>query len=484
MSIPNDITNGKVKGGIEHKWLVFASTATTTIMSTLDSSIVNIALPVIRAEFQAEIVVIEWVVISYLLIITALLMIFGRLADLYGRKKIYIIGIIIFMAGSALCAISNSVVTLIISRGIQGLGASCIMANGLAIITDVFPARERGKVLGLVGTTVAFGLSSGPIIGGVITSYLGWRFIFLINLPIGAVALYLASKFLVKSTRQKKAYFDLPGAVILAVSLIAMLLAFTKYQNWGTVAFITLLGTSVIFLAVFIRIESTASHPMVALSLFKDNRFAYANLAAFLNFTGRFSVVFLFPFYLVELRGMEPSTAGLLMTPVPLLIAIIAPYSGSLSDRIGTRILTTSGMLVTTAGFILFAFLKYDTSFIYMLTALVLMGIGSGLFGSPNTSTIMGSVPKIKLGIGAAMVSLVRNLGMIIGIAWSGALFHALSGAKEHLNSAEEFIPAFSTVMVIAIIFTFSAAVVSFKRAEMPIIHHYGKEKIYTHDSS
>ena len=209
---------------------------------------------------------------------------------------------------------------------------------------------------------------------------------------------------------------------------------------------------------------------MIDLNLFRDNRFLYSNLAAFFNFAGRFSLVFLFPFYLVDLRGMEPSTAGLMMTPVPLIMAVVAPYSGSLSDRIGTRLLTTSGMVVTALGFSMLFILKQNTSLIYIISALLLMGVGGGMFSSPNTSTIMGSVPKNRLGNAGGMASLVRNIGMIVGVAWSGALFHALAGSDEQFYAAESTIPALLAVMKISVILILCAAMFSFLRKEI-VIH-------------
>lgn len=436
-------------------------------MATLDASIINIAIPVIRAHFAVKIIVIEWVVVAYLLTITSLLMIFGRLADLYGRKRIFIAGVIIFTAGSAFCAVSQSITALILSRILQGVGASCVTANGLPIITAVFPPQERGKALGWIGTSVAFGLSAGPVLGGVITTYLGWRYIFLINLPIGVIALFLARKFLTESERQKDTRFDFSGAVTLTIALISFLLAFTQYQNWGVTAFAGLLICSVIFTWLFITAERKSPQPMIDLNLFKDDRFTLASLAAFLNFAGRFSIVFLFPFYLVDLRGFEPAAAGLLMTPVPLCMALAAPYSGSLSDRIGTRVLTTIGMIISALGFAVFVFIDEHSTLPIMLAALILIGIGGGIFSSPNTSTIMGSVPKNRLGNAGAMANLVRNLGMIVGITWSGVLFHALTESGNSGMMLDKVVPAFSTAMIISALILLAAAFASFKRREM-----------------
>ncbi len=444
--------------------------ALSIIMSTLDSSVVNVALPVIRAEFDAGIKLIEWVITSYLLTITAFLMVFGRMADMYGRKRIFMGGIAVFTLSSAACAFSNSIYWLIAARSLQGMGAACLMANGNPIVTEVFPQHQRGRILGLVGTTVAIGLTSGPVLGGVITTYFGWRYIFLFNLPIGALTMYFAQRFLPRGERQKTARFDFSGAAAMTLALISMLLLLTKFEQWGAAVSVILSVFVLSLFYIFILIERKAAAPMIELSLFRDNRFSHANLAAFLNFAARFSVVFLLPFYLMDLRGMLPSQAGILMTPVPLMFALIAPISGSLSDKIGTRLLTTAGMLLTAVGLGMLVLIGESSSIWFILSSLMLMGIGGGLFSSPNVSTIMGSVPLERLGNAGAMTALVRNLGMIVGVAWSAAVFIAVSGHElEFAGSPETFVPAFRVTMIIAMALAFLSALISYIRGEITI---------------
>ena len=455
---------------IEHKWLVFGVVALSIIMNTLDASIVNVALPVMRAEFKADITVIEWVVTSYLLTITALLMVFGRMADIYGRKRIFSLGIALFTIGSALCALSNTIYWLIASRALQGVGAACTMANGNPIVTEIFPPQQRGKVLGWVGTTVAVGLSAGPVLGGVITTYFGWRCIFLFNLPLGIAAYYFTRKYLPRAEVSGNARFDFAGAITLTLTITALLLALTEYANWGIAAAISLGVIFILLLASFIYTEGKAKAPMIELGMFRDNRFSHANLAAFLNFAARTSVIFLLPFYLVDFRGLLPSQAGLLLTPVPLLFAFIAPISGSLSDRIGTRLLTTSGMLMTALGFSLLAFIQKDSGVIFILASLTITGIGGGLFSSPNVSTIMGSVPPNRLGNAGAMSALVRNLGMIVGVAWSGAMFTAIRGhGNEFIHTSDRTVPALQATMVVSVVIALLSAWASFRRGEIHI---------------
>lgn len=454
----------------KRKWLIFSVVALTIIMATLDASIVNIALPVIRADFNVGITIVEWVVIAYMLTIVSLLMISGRLADIYGQKKIYIAGIIIFVVGSGLCALSSTINELIVFRAIQGLGAACSMANGNAIITNVFPPQERGKALGLVGASVAVGLSSGPVLGGMITTYFGWRYIFLFNLPLGIIALIFAIVVMRESRHAKGAEFDLRGAFTLSAALITLVLSLTKYPDWGFIFSSVLLGISLIGFFIFVKIEKRVKDPMIDLALFRDDKFAYANLAAFLSFTARFAVIFLIPFYLVDLRGLQPNIAGLILTPVPLLFAVMSPPVGALSDKIGTRFLTTTGMIFSALGFAMLILIGTNTSILYIIVCMLISGIGGGLFSSPNTSTIMGSVPKDRLGNAGAMNALVRNVGMIVGIAWSGALFAAVRGHELAFEeSIGRIVPAFQAAMKVSVVIAIIAAYVSYRRGEIKV---------------
>ena len=281
----------------------------------------------------------------------------------------------------------------------------------------------------------------------------------------------MARTFLKQSEPIQGVKFDFLGAVSLTVALVAMLMGLTKYHELGAFNTISLICISILFFLVFIIVEMKAEAPMIDLKLFSDDRFSYANIAAFLNFTSRFSVIFLLPFYLVDLRGMKPSQAGLMLTPVPVLFALIAPFSGSLSDKIGTRMLTTAGMLITAVGLGMFMFIKDNSSIVFLLIPLILQGIGGGLFSSPNTSTIMGSVPRQRLGNAGAMTALVRNFGMVVGIAWSGALFMALKGYNAGFEeSIHRIVPAFQAAMKVSVVLALLSAAASFKRNEI-IVH-------------
>jgi EmrB/QacA subfamily drug resistance transporter len=418
-----------------------------------------VALPIIRAEFKASIILLEWVVTSYLVVITSFLMIFGRMADLYGRKKIFILGISLFTTGSVLCSSSSSIYALIAFRVIQGLGAASIGANALSIITDIFPPHRRGHAMGISVTTVAIGLSAGPVLGGLITHYWGWRFIFLINLPIGAIALISAQKFLPESERHPGTRFDFAGASIYTLALTVFLLAFTQYERWGIAFCAVLLVVSLALFLFFYKVETKVPVPMVDMALFRERRFLFGNLSGFLNFTSRFSLLFLMPFYLVELRMMKTSQVGFLMTPVPLMFAVVAPIVGALSDKIGSRPFTVSGLLLTAFGTSWLLFLKENSSIVFLVTALAFTGVGGGMFGAPNSNIIMGSVSRDRLGNAGAMITLARNLGTIVSVAWTGALFEEIRGHPANpLLANEKILPGIHACMKVAVVIMLIAA--------------------------
>jgi EmrB/QacA subfamily drug resistance transporter len=329
----------------------------------------------------------------------------------------------------------------------------------MAIITDIFPPHRRGHALGISVTTVAMGLSAGPVLGGLITHYWGWRFIFLVNLPIGLIALLSAQKFLPEGERHQDTRFDFVGAGIYTLALTLFLLAFTQYEKWGISSSGVLLLSSLALFVLFFKVESKAVAPMVDIALFRERRFLYGNLSGLLNFTGRFSVVFLMPFYLIELRMMKTSQVGFLMTPVPLMFAVVAPIMGALSDKFGSRPFTVAGMLLTTLGTALLIFLREDSSIVFLVLALAITGIGGGMFGAPNSNIIMGSVPRERLGNASAMITLARNLGTIVSVAWTGALFEEIRGhPADPLLATDKIIPGFHACMQVAIAITLLAA--------------------------
>lgn len=441
-------------GRIEYKWLAMAVVSIGTFMATLDASIVNVSLPSITSSLRTTLPVAEWVVAIYLLVITGLLLTFGRLADLIGRKPIYVTGIVVFTLGSAFCGFSPSVHWLIASRAIQAVGAAMIMANGPAIITDAFPVNERGKALGMIGTVVATGLTAGPAIGGFLVGAAGWPIIFFVNLPIGALGVVVAQTILRRGPRRWERHFDIPGALLLLISMSSLTLALSQGPLRGWDGFIqALLGVAVVGGILFILRERMAPHPTVDLTLFRNRLFAFANASAFINFIATFSVAFLMPFYLSRVLRLSPGQMGLILTSVPITVAVIAPISGSLSDRLGSRTLSSVGLLITSTGLFMLSRMGGSTSTPYLIGSLAMVGLGSGAFQSPNSSAIMGSVPQGMLGVAAGMLATMRNLGMVTGVAIMGAVYTGrLMGYQARLGAHQASVEAFQDAFLVAAI--------------------------------
>lgn len=409
-----------------NKWLAFISVGFGTFMSTLDGGIVGVSLPTITKFFQTTLATVEWAVLIYLMVILSLLISFGRLADMIGRKKIFITGFFIFTLASCSCGLSPSVLFLIISRALQGLGAAMIMANSPAIITTSFPAQERGKALGMLGSVVSAGLIAGPSLGGIITSTIGWRYIFFINLPIGIIAILIAW-IVIKETvepRQKQK-FDFIGTLIFILAVASIFYALNKGQEmgWNSITIILSFALFIIFISIFIIYELKNKQPILEFKLFRNRLFSAANASNFICFTALFMVIFLIPFYLERVGSFKILTVGLMMTTIPLTQMVIAPISGWLSDKIGSRFLSSTGLLIASLGIFLLGLVGKELSYLNIFFRLVIIGFGMGTFQAPNYSAIMGSAPKERLGFAASFMVTMRSLGMAIGVALSGAIF-------------------------------------------------------------
>ncbi len=404
-------------------------------MATLDSSIVNIALPTLTKELHADLYQVKWVVIVYLLAITCVLLPFGRLSDIYGRKRVMLSGFLVFIISSILCGGAPTLVSLVMARLLQGIGAAMLMANGPAIITATFPTGERGKALGILAMVVSSGLISGPSVGGALISSFDWRAIFFINIPIGMLGVFLAKKYLGKDPAPKsRATFDWTGAVL----QLLFILTFTVIMEPPAISIAGsdplplsrwLLATvCLLFGYLFYRFEQQAKSPLVDFSLFRIRSFWMANLGAFFTFVSFSAVFVLTPFFMEEVLRFTPDRAGLLMTAVPLTILVVAPVSGRLSDRLGTSGLCSFGALIAAltlfwmAGATGFGY-EPNISLVAMTTSLSLIGLSSGLFQSPNNSAIMEDVPFAKLSVASALLATFRNLGLVTGTGLSASLF-------------------------------------------------------------
>lgn len=394
-------------------------------LSTVDGSIVNVALPTLVRQLNTDFSVIQWVILGYLLTVTTLMLSIGRLGDLVGKKKLYIAGFIIFTSGSVLCGLSPNVYWLIAFRVLQALGSALIMALGMAIVTEAFPPNERGKALGISGAIVSVGIAIGPSLGGLILSALSWRWIFLVNLPIGVVGTAMVVKFV--STMEPKGHqkFDLAGAVTMFFSVLFLLLALTLGQQGGFFSspVYLLFGLWLVTMILFINIEYRSDHPMIRLDFFK-NSVLNVNLAnGFISFIGVAGTIILLPFYLQNILGHREIVVGLMLCVIPVSLGISSPIAGTLSDRFGSEKISTIGLILVFIGFYTASKLDSDTSVLEYILLTLPIGLGMGVFQSPNNSSIMGSVPREHLGIASSMISVSRTLGQTVGTAVLGAIW-------------------------------------------------------------
>jgi len=443
---------------IDAKWGVLIAVGAGTFMSALDTSVVNTVLPVVNQTFHSEIATVEWVIIIYLLLVSGMLPGFGRLGDLRGHKPVYIAGYILFIASSLLCALSPSVLALIGARAFQSLGAAMLSANSPAILTKTFPASERGRALGLQATMTYLGLITGPSLGGWLTDQYGWRSVFYINLPVGVIALLLSLRFIPKDVpKMIVEKFDWWGAVTFLCGLVSLLLGLNRGHDWGwtSPAILGLFATATIMLALFLRIETHSPAPMLDLSLFRSRSFTASISSAVLNYICVYSILFLMPFYLIQGRGLSPSQAGLLLTAQPIIMAIVAPISGTLSDSIGARLPGVAGMGILAFGFFLLSRLNATSPYSAVGLSLAVTGLGIGTFISPNNSALMGSAPHNRQGIAAGMLATARNVGMVLGVGLAGAIFTTVLARGDAFAPTTLFNAAqtsFTAIILIAVL--------------------------------
>lgn len=393
-------------------------------MTTYDLGAVNISLPQIMTSYQTNISTVSWVLLSYLLTTTALLLPAGRLGDFIGRKKVYNLGFAIFVMGSALCLISQTPLQLIFFRVLQGVGASMLQTNSFAIVAAVFPEKERGKGLGFNSTMAAIGITAGPAIGGFIVHFVGWKGIFFLNIPVGLVGIVLGHLVLKEelvSPRLKKGerHFDLAGAVLVAVGMISLMIGLSlgREGNWSSAKTGLFLGGAALAIVVFPWFESRRMNPLVDIGLFKNRTFGFNNVARLMCFLSTSSYSLLMPFFLQVVKGYSPFRAGLLIAPVSLVFAAVSPVSGWLTNYIATRFLASIGMALMGLSFYSLSHLNPSSGYSALLGGFLLLGLGSGVFQTPNNTSVMDSVSKEQFGMASGILALVRQVGQALGIA-------------------------------------------------------------------
>jgi EmrB/QacA subfamily drug resistance transporter len=407
------------------KWLVLISIGVGTFMSALDGSVVNTLLPVMSRALGTSVAEIEWVSTIYLLVVSGLLLGVGRAGDIYGNKRMYVAGFAVFVVGSALCGIAPGASALVALRGVQAVGAAMLFANSPAILTKSFPPEERGKALGALGTFTYLGLTVGPSLGGWLADTFGWRSVFYINVPVGIVAVALAVKFIAHDRPEGgKEKFDFTGAALFMIGLVAILAALNEGHavGWGSARIVGLFVAGMILLVLFVQVEKKRESPMLDLTLFRSRVFSATTTSALLNYCCVYSVLFVIPFLLIQARGLSPQQTGIVLTAQPIVMAIVAPISGSMSDRIGSRVPAATGMSILTIGLVMLAFFVTNGSLMEIAAALGVIGLGVGMFVSPNNSALMGSAPRARQGIAAGVLATARKAGMVMGIVFSGAV--------------------------------------------------------------
>lgn len=405
---------------------LIVTTLGSFIIPFMGSSI-NIALPSIGKEFALDAMMLNWITSSYLLSIAVFLLPFGRVSDIYGIKKIFLFGFILYTLSSLFSALSPSPYFLIGSRIFQGIGASMTGSTGIAILTSVFPPQKKGGVLGINVAAVYTGLSCGPLLGGLLTRYFGWRSIFFINLPVGFLIIFYIL-FCLKGewAEARGERFDWRGSLLYSSSLILLMFGFFRLSRGLG---ILLVLASLLGIGIFIKWELKSKSPLFEVKLLKENRiFAFSNLAALINYSATFALNFLLSLYLQEVRGLKPHEAGLVLISAPLIQAIFSPFAGKVSDRIDPRKVASTGMALTALGLFFFIFLHEKTSLPFIVSCLTLLGFGFALFSSPNTNAVMSSIEKKFYGVASGILSTMRSIGMMFSMGLVMVIFSILMG--------------------------------------------------------
>jgi MFS family permease len=511
-------TNEKI---YKNRMLILINVVLLTFMASLDSSIVNVALPKMSELLSTSSEAIAWVVTVYLLVIVGTILIFGRLGDIIGKSRVFLYGIVVFTIGSLGCGISNSLLLLIIFRAVQALGAAAAMATNQGIITQVFPSNERGKALGISGTFVALGAMAGPPIGGFIVNSLSWKYIFLINVPVGIFVYLLGLKTLPKQqakicssyvpqqqandcssyvhdnkqdndlsyVQQQKVRIashsdvqsrtttgetlDWRGSVLFIISIISLFLSLILGNDYGYRQPLILLGFALFLLTfiLFIRLERRTAVPLLQLELFHNKLFSLSIFCSFLSFVASSSSTIILPFYLQNTLKYSPAFTGIILMVAPILLAVVAPVSGYLSDKIGSEFLTFLGLTINGAGMFLMSTLTQHSELTVLILFIAIMSLGNGLFQSPNNSLTMSNAPRNMLGISGSVNALVRNLGMISGVSLAVLILYSRMSLKIGYNVSnyvegrdDIFIYGMRGVYLIAaLVCTFGALLTAFR---------------------
>ena len=455
--------------GTSHKWWTLAVIGSGTFMSALDTSVVNVALPIIGTTTHSPVSTIEWVILAYLITVSSSLLVFGRLADIYGKRRIYMVGLFVFVLGSLCCGLSGKVGCLILARIAQAVGAAMIFALSPSLLISAFPGGERGRALGMQATMTYLGVAVGPGVGGFLTQHFGWPTIFYMNVPVGLCAIIVARKVLQPDGQGTGQPFDPVGASAMGVALAALLFVLSKGRDlgWGHPLIAGLAALAACAAVAFVVCERRTAHPALDLRLFQNRRFSASVLAAYLCYLSSASVSFLMPFYLLSAAGYSASHAGLMMMSVPLGMMALTGPSGFFSDKVGVRLPSTVGMAVMAAGLGLLGGVRLADSAGHLVGCLALVGVGAGLFTAPNNSAIMGSVPSNRQGVAGAILAAARTVGFASGVALSGLIYMSFLGSHQDAGGSERIAHAVRMGLRLMAVVAFAGAVCSAVRGQI-----------------
>ncbi|MGG5252076.1 MFS transporter [Neobacillus sp. SM06] len=457
-------------------WYAVATVCIGAFMAALDASIINIALPKLQQQFNTPMNEIEWVSLAYLLSLASLILIFGRLADMIGRRWLYIIGFVLFSVSSLFCGLAPSLSVLVVARVLQGMGAALLQANSVSIITSATPKRDLGKAIGFQASAQGIGLSLGPVVGGALLSFVSWKWLFFINLPIGIIGIVLGILFLPKDAVQVqngKTKFDFAGAIFLIPSLITIIyiLNMGLKLGWTSPVMIGSFAVAVVCSYLFIRIESKRAEPLVDLSLFKHSFFTFGNITGILSFMVMYAVLLLTPYYLDQVKHLPIFQASFLITVIPIGMTIATPISGMITDRRGPAAPLLLGLSMTTVGSLLLTFIDITGTYVITSIGLFLVGSGIGMFTPPNNSSIMGSVPKNVLGITGGILNMSRTLGMGLGVTFGGLMYQFFSNMYGS-SPLEQLLLTFRSSYLLIAIFSLLTLLITFKNCKREFKHN------------
>ncbi len=450
----------------DYKWTALVVVAVGTLAITLDEGAVRIVLPELGTEFGARPDDVVWVWLIYMLMGAGLVLTFGRLGDALGRKRIYAIGLAMFTIGLTLSSIATSLTQLVGVRALQATGMAMTVAMSNAIVTASFPAEERGRALGIMGTVVSIGLLTGPATGGALLDWMGWRAVFYARIPIGLLAVALTLLLRSEPPERKHRAFDLAGSGTLFAGLASILIAINRGQSsgWTSPLVIGAMALGVLLLVAFVRIEDRAPDPVLDLSLFKTRSFSSTNAAHTLFYVSSLSLRFVLPYLVLQALGISATISGLVVASIEAVRALVSPFSGHLSDRVGTWVLASSGTALVALGTLLMLLtVSANTGIAHLILLLSVVGLGAGFFVAPNTSRIMGSVPKPQLGTASAMVATTRQIGSSLGLALAGTVYtYAYVNASNQASGADatsvavevqSTLAGFQAVLVVSLVF-------------------------------